>query len=1276
MRPSAVPALLALIPALSLAQVVVNPTGGTSTADGIRITIGNTGQLQVLRNGTGQLYNPNLSAGATTSSSMDNGVFLAVGNTVTGPANFATVASTGVTLQAWTPISNTFSPQGSGGTATTVLRATVAARNYDLTLTWQYTFPNDFVIVGHSLLIPAGNTSTVRLYHVADSFLGGDDFGPSFFSLGPPALVGGYRPASNIVEAWRYRSGLTWTGYFAGYYGCLFSEASCPVGQINSVNAATTFTNYVEPTVVDNSFGIMWNFGAAPGTYVTTSDLTFYSFQPQLSKRFGATALTSGMSTTLTFTIDNVPGALPQTNLGFTDTFPAGLVMSSNSVTNTCGGSVTTAAGGAISAGSNSVKLAAGGFASGTTRCTIVVNVTSSSAGAYVNGETNISGLSVLENQVTDQTLSVVIGAPIVTLDPPGTINLGNATAYRVSGTCQDTNGVVTVRVGALSTATPCSGNRFSTTISVAALSDSTSVSVSAGQTNGAGTGSGSSSTTKDTIAPGVPAFTTPAANAFTNDSTPTIAGSGEVGSTVRVFSGATEICSTIVPPSGNWSCTASLLTDGVYSLTTRATDAAGNSGLSSPGRTVTVDTTPPPAPIISNPASGATVAPSPAVSGTSEPLATVLVFEGTTQLCSTPADAAGQWSCATSLTTGGHTITARQIDRASNTGSTSPGRAFTVANVPTVTLDTPGPINAANVTAFAVAGNCTTSAGVVTVRVGTMMVSTNCTAGRFSTTVNASALLDGPAIALTASQTNVTGTGTDTRSTVKDTVAPTTPTIVAPSEMSFSNTTTPTFTGSGEPGSTVRVSRGGVELCSTVVPTSGQWACTSSGLLPGVVVVTVRATDSADNASGVSPQRTFTIDTQPPAAPIISTPTMAASVAPSPMLSGTAEPFAVVSVFEGAALVCSVTADATGAWTCNTVLGSGPHTVVARQADRAGNVSADSSPRAFEVQGLPNVLLNTPLDISTANTERYVVTGACTANAGDVTVSVGLISKTVPCAGGMFSATIDVRALPDGNMVTVRAAQTTAAGTGSDTRVVRKDATAPTGTRITAPAPGTVTTNNTPPISGTAEPGATVTIFVNGNLVGTAVANMNGVWTFTPPTPIADGVFVVSVSARDQAGNEGGLTTGPTFTIDSLAPMAPVIITPAANAQQDVDRPMIVTGGAEAGSTVTVYIDGRAVGTATADESGRFSVRVDPALIGQGPHVVEADARDAAGNTSPKSAPVSFTIRAVDARFAGQGLIGCSASGGLEALALALVVLQRRRRPSTSLGMNGRARP
>ncbi len=1256
-------ALFAIVPSLAAGQVIINPTGGTTASNGIRVTIGNTGQIQVLRLNSGQLYSPTGTAGATTNSSMTNGVYVAIGNTVVGPQNFATVASAGVTLQAWTPVSNTLTPQGNGGTATTVLRATVGGRNYDLTITWQYTYPNDFVVVTHSLAIPSGNTATVRLYHVADAYLAADDFGPSFFSLGPPAIVGGYRVSANIVEAWRYRGGINWTGYFAGFYACLFDAADCPAGQINSVNSAGTFTNYIEPTTVDNSFGIMWNFGSAPGTYASQNDLTFYSYQPQLSKRFGASAITVPQSTSLTFTIDNVPGALPQTNLGFTDTLPSGLTISSAVLTNTCNGTVTTSSGAAIGVGSTSVRLTNGSMAMGTSRCTIVVQVTSSNAGAYTNGRTNITGLSVLENQVSDQTLAVVQGAPIVRLNPPGAINDGNDSAYTVSGTCQDSNGVVTVRVGALMTTTPCSGNTFSTTFSVASLADGASITVQASQNNAAGTGTDSANTSKDTTAPGVPTFTSPANGAITNDNTPTFEGTGEPGATVRVTVGNNEVCSAVVGAGGNWTCTGNMLPDGPVTVVVRATDPAGNTGVASPGRTLTIDTTAPAAPTITSPAPSAVVAPNPSISGTAEAGATVLVFEGTTQLCSTAANASGQWTCATTLGIGSHTVHARQIDRATNQGPASANRTFLVDNVPTVRLNTPGPINVANATAFPVSGTCTTSAGAVTVQVGSLpAVTTACTAGTFSRSENASSLVDSTVIVLTASQTNATGTGTDTRNTIKDTQAPTTPVITTPAEMSFGNLTTPTITGTGEPGSTVVVSSGVGELCRTQVPPTGQWACTTTALLPGQVQLTARATDSAENQSAVSPTRTFTIDITPPGEPTIVTPTQNASVAPLPTLSGSAEPFAQVNVFEGTALVCSVTADASGNWTCPTTLATGPHTLIARQVDRAGNRSNESQPRTFSVEGLPNVLLNTPADITGANAATYIVSGACTANAGNVTVSVGLSSAMVPCANGMFSATMDVRGISDGTGITVRASQTTAAGTGADTRTVNKDASPPDAPNITTPAPNTVTTSNNPPISGTAEPGSVVSVYLNGNLVGTTVANAQGMWTFNNPTALADGIYEVSATATDAGGNTGMRAMGPRFTVDGTAPVAPTITQPDEGDSHDEDKTLVITGEAEAGSTVTIYIDGREVGTTEADATRRFSLAVDPATLGTGPHAVEADARDAAGNRGPKSAPVRFTINQVDERFGGQGLVGCTTTGGFELLGLAVLALLRRR--------------
>ncbi|MGV3624884.1 MAG: Ig-like domain-containing protein, partial [Archangium sp.] len=355
--------------------------------------------------------------------------------------------------------------------------------------------------------------------------------------------------------------------------------------------------------------------------------------------------------------------------------------------------------------------------------------------------------------------------------------------------------------------------------------------------------------------------------------------------------------------------------------------------------------------------------------------------------------------------------------------------------------------------------------------------------------------------------------------------------------------------------------------------------------------------------------------------------------------------------------------ADASGNWSCPTTVATGPHTILAHQVDRASNRSNDSAPRTFSVEGLPNVLLNTPADITSGNAATYVVTGACTANAGNVSVNVGLISTQVPCANGMFSATLDVQALSDGTSITVRAAQTTAAGTGADTRTVNKDASPPMAPVVTAPANGSVTTNNHPPISGSAEPGSTVSIYLDGNLAGTAVANAQGQWTFSTPTGLADGTYEVTASATDSGGNTSARGTASRFTVDSLAPATPAITNPREGDGIDEDTSLIITGQAEALSTVIIYVDGREVGTTTADIDGRFSLPVQISKLGTGQHTVEAEARDAAGNTSPKSAPVRFSINQVDEKFGGRGLIGCSSAGGIELLALSVLLLARRRR-------------
>jgi serralysin len=98
----------------------------------------------------------------------------------------------------------------------------------------------------------------------------------------------------------------------------------------------------------------------------------------------------------------------------------------------------------------------------------------------------------------------------------------------------------------------------------------------------------------------------------------------------------------------------------------------------------------------------------------------------------------------------------------------------------------------------------------------------------------------------------------------------------------------------------------------------------------------------------------------------------------------------------------------------------------------------------------------------------------------------------------------------------------------------------------------------------------------------------------------------------------------------DTTAPAVPVLAVTknAANYVTTGNTP-VVTGSAEAGSTVKIYTSNNVqVGTAIVDKSGIFSAKLNTFSDGQN-YQVYATATDAAGNTSALSGTVSFNVDA-----------------------------------------------
>jgi len=176
---------------------------------------------------------------------------------------------------------------------------------------------------------------------------------------------------------------------------------------------------------------------------------------------------------------------------------------------------------------------------------------------------------------------------------------------------------------------------------------------------------------------------------------------------------------------------------------------------------------------------------------------------------------------------------------------------------------------------------------------------------------------------------------------------------------------------------------------------------------------------------------------------------------------------------------------------------------------------------------------------------------------------------------------------------------------------------------------------------------------------VGTTRVDASGNWSFTQPTPLANGPHTVKATSTDAAGNISPESNTNTFTITAVTPPAPVVTGPTNNTVTNDNTPTF-TGTAPAGSTVTIYLDGVQVGTTTADANGNWSFTPSTPLE-DGDYVLTVTATDPAGNVSAPTSPVTFTVTTAagpgDKDFLGDG-IGCASTAGDPSSALAMMGL------------------
>ncbi|MCT1927449.1 Ig-like domain-containing protein [Staphylococcus pasteuri] len=168
--------------------------------------------------------------------------------------------------------------------------------------------------------------------------------------------------------------------------------------------------------------------------------------------------------------------------------------------------------------------------------------------------------------------------------------------------------------------------------------------------------------------------------------------------------------------------------------------------------------------------------------------------------------------------------------------------------------------------------------------------------------------------------------------------------------------------------------------------------------------------------------------------------------------------------------------------------------------------------------------------------------------------------------------------------------------------------------TDTTAPTAPTVNpvTSEDKTITGTAEPGSTVTVTFPDGTTATGTADENGNYVIDiPANEDLKGGETLPVTATDKDGNTSEKAS--TVVKDTTAPEAPTV-----NPVHKGDK--TITGTAEPGSTVTVtFPDGRTA-SGTADEDGNYVINIPTGEELKGGDHIGVTATDADGNISPST--------------------------------------------------------
>ena len=351
----------------------------------------------------------------------------------------------------------------------------------------------------------------------------------------------------------------------------------------------------------------------------------------------------------------------------------------------------------------------------------------------------------------------------------------------------------------------------------------------------------------------------------------------------------------------------------------------------------------------------------------------------------------------------------------------------------------------------------------------------------------------------------------------------------------------------------------------------------------------------------------------------------------------------------DGSPIAATVTADAQGAWSFTpSGLADGPHTIVASQTDSFGNPGTATLSFTLDTAA-PTEAISSTIGTNTGltttissggltkdNTLALSGTVSDTNGVSSVHVFDGATDLGAAALDGLGGWSLTTAALSDGShSFTAKAADTAGNVTTTSAVTATVDTTAPTETisstigtntgLTTTISSGGLTRDNTLALSGTVSDTngvSSVHVFDGAADLGAATLDGLGGWSLTTAA-LSDGSHSFTAKATDTAGDVK-TTSAVTATVDTTAPAVAIssLGGPINQAAQTI------SGTGEAGATVTLFDNGTPLQlpTVTVGQNGLWSGSV---TLNNGSNSLTAQATDAAGNTSPSTSAVIYTLTA-----------------------------------------------